>query len=49
MNETPMIETRELSKTYRAGDVDVHALAGANLEAVSYTHLDVYKRQGSRS
>ena len=24
----------------------IHALKGISLEAVSYTHLDVYKRQG---
>jgi putative ABC transport system ATP-binding protein len=32
MSETPIIQVRDLYKTYRAGDVDVHALQGANLE-----------------
>jgi putative ABC transport system ATP-binding protein len=32
MSETPIIQVRDLYKTYRAGEVDVHALQGANLE-----------------
>ena len=32
MNETPMILVRNLYKTYRAGEVDVHALQGASLD-----------------
>jgi len=36
MSETPIaspiIQVRDLYKTYRAGDVDVHALQGANLD-----------------
>ena len=32
MSETPLIQVRDLYKTYRAGDVDVHALQGANLD-----------------
>ncbi len=32
MSETPIIQVSDLYKTYRAGDVDVHALQGANLE-----------------
>ena len=31
INES-IIQVRELSKVYRQGDVDVHALRGANLE-----------------
>jgi len=29
---SPIIQVRDLYKTYRAGDVDVHALQGANLD-----------------
>ena len=47
MNDTPMIETRELSKTYRAGDVDVHALAGANLEVAKGEFVSVVGASGS--
>jgi putative ABC transport system ATP-binding protein len=32
MSETPIIQVRDLYKTYRAGDIDVHALQGANLD-----------------
>jgi putative ABC transport system ATP-binding protein len=32
MSETPIIQVRDLYKTYRAGDVDVHALQGASIE-----------------
>ena len=32
MSETPIIQTRQLTKTYRVGDIDVHALRGVNLE-----------------
>ncbi len=31
MSEQPIIKVQDLYKTYRAGDVDVHALQGANL------------------
>jgi putative ABC transport system ATP-binding protein len=32
MSETPIIQVRDLYKTYRPGEVDVHALQGANLD-----------------
>jgi hypothetical protein len=32
MSEPPIIKAHNLYKTYRAGDIDVHALQGANLE-----------------
>jgi putative ABC transport system ATP-binding protein len=32
MSEMPIIQVRDLYKTYRAGDVDVHALQGASIE-----------------
>jgi putative ABC transport system ATP-binding protein len=32
MSSAPLIEVRELSKIYRQGDVDVHALRGASLD-----------------
>jgi putative ABC transport system ATP-binding protein len=32
MSETSIIQVRDLYKTYRAGDVDVHALQGASIE-----------------
>ena len=47
MNEQPMIETRELSKTYRAGDVDVHALDGANLQVARGEFVSVVGASGS--
>ena len=37
---TPIIEIRDLYKIYNPGENEVRAL-----DAVSYTHLDVYKRQ----
>ena len=43
-----MIEIKHLSKTFQMKDGAVNALKDINLtipDAVSYTHLDVYKRQ----
>ena len=45
----PLLEVEHLQKVYTArfGAVQVEALRDVNftVEAVSYTHLDVYKRQ----
>ena len=43
-----MITMRNITKSYHMGENVVHALRGLDLEAVSYTHLDVYKRQALR-
>jgi putative ABC transport system ATP-binding protein len=42
-----MIEVRDLSKTYRAGDVDVHALQGANLEIAKGEFVSIVGASGS--
>jgi putative ABC transport system ATP-binding protein len=47
MSEAPMIEVRDLSKTYRAGDVDVHALQGANLEIAKGEFVSIVGASGS--
>ena len=38
-----MLELKGIKKDYLAGENTVHALKG--IDPVSYTHLDVYKRQ----
>ncbi len=47
MNETPMIQVQNLYKTYRAGDVDVHALQGANLEVSKGEFVSIVGASGS--
>ena len=47
MNETPMIQVLNLYKTYRAGDVDVHALQGANLAVSKGEFVSVIGASGS--
>jgi putative ABC transport system ATP-binding protein len=42
-----MIEIRDLKKTYRSGDVDVHALRGVNLSVASGEFLSVVGPSGS--
>jgi putative ABC transport system ATP-binding protein len=47
MNDAPLIEVRNLWKTYRAGDVDVHALRGVNLSVAKGEFLAVVGPSGS--
>jgi putative ABC transport system ATP-binding protein len=47
MSETPIIQVRDLYKTYRAGDVDVHALQGANLDVIQGEFLAIIGPSGS--
>jgi putative ABC transport system ATP-binding protein len=47
MSESPIIEVRNLYKTYRAGDVDVHALQGANLDVEKGEFVSVIGASGS--
>ena len=47
MSEAPIIEVLNLYKTYRAGDVDVHALQGANLEVAKGEFVSVVGASGS--
>jgi putative ABC transport system ATP-binding protein len=43
----PMIEIRDLTKTYHVGDVDVHALRGVNLSVARGEFLSVVGPSGS--
>jgi putative ABC transport system ATP-binding protein len=47
MSEHPIIKVQDLYKTYRAGDVDVHALQGANLQVEKGEFLSVVGASGS--
>jgi putative ABC transport system ATP-binding protein len=47
MSETSIIQVRDLYKTYRAGDVDVHALQGANLEVMKGEFVAIVGPSGS--
>jgi putative ABC transport system ATP-binding protein len=47
MNEAPIIQVVNLYKTYRAGDVDVHALQGANLEVAKGEFVSIIGASGS--
>jgi putative ABC transport system ATP-binding protein len=47
MSESRIVEVRNLYKTYRAGDVDVHALQGANLDVAKGEFVSIVGASGS--
>src|ERR1700683_616239 len=47
LRRSPMIELRDLTKTYHTGDVDVHALRGVNLSVAKGEFLSVVGPSGS--
>jgi putative ABC transport system ATP-binding protein len=47
MSDSPIIQVRNVYKTYRAGDVDVHALQGANLDVAKGEFLSIVGASGS--
>ncbi len=47
MNESPIIQVRQLTKTYRVGDVDVHALRGVDLDVQPGEFIAVVGTSGS--
>ena len=47
MSETPIIQVRQLTKTYRVGDVDVHALRGVDLVVAPGEFIAVVGSSGS--
>jgi len=47
MSDSTMVEVRDLYKTYRVGDVDVHALQGANLDVTGGEFVSIVGASGS--
>ena len=47
MNEPPIIKVQDLYKTYKVGDVEVHALQGANLAVEKGEFVSVVGASGS--
>ena len=47
MSEVPMIHVQQLTKTYRVGEVDVHALRGVDLEVARGEFIAVVGSSGS--
>ncbi len=47
MSETPIIQVRDLYKTYHVGDVDVHALQGASLDVMRGEFVAIIGPSGS--
>jgi putative ABC transport system ATP-binding protein len=47
MSDSTMVEVRDLYKIYRVGDVDVHALQGANLDVTGGEFVSIVGASGS--
>ncbi len=47
MSEPPIIQVRKLTKSYRVGDIDVHALRGVDLDAQKGEFIAVVGSSGS--
>jgi putative ABC transport system ATP-binding protein len=47
MSDSTMVEVRDLYKTYRVGDVDVHALQGTNLDVARGEFVSIVGASGS--